>query len=88
MALPFDVHSEELMRQFLLYADEAFTLKAGSLSKPELTGPALSAYEIYYQKIGLYYSFSKALGLELDERWVYAAREETTGEINRLLVRL
>jgi len=85
MALPFDMHREELMRQFLAYADEVFTLKRDRLSKPEPPAHTLSLYELYYQKINLYYSFSRSLDLDFDEPWVYAARKQVSEEINRLL---
>ncbi len=85
MELPFDVHNEELIRQFIIYADEAFKLKADRLSKPERFSSTLSGYEIYYQKINLYYSFSKNIGMEFDESWVYDARRKVCDEINRLL---
>jgi len=45
----------------------------------------LSLYELYYQKINLYYSFSRSLDLDFDEPWVYAARKQVSEEINRLL---
>jgi ATP-dependent RNA helicase SUPV3L1/SUV3 len=85
MELPFDVHSEELLRQFTIYADEIFLLKTNQLSKPELSYHTLSAYEAYYQKINLYYSFSKSLNLNFDEQWVYDYRKHVCDEINSLL---
>ncbi|MEA4932578.1 MAG: DEAD/DEAH box helicase [Lawsonibacter sp.] len=85
MELPFDVQNEELISQFLVYADEVFHLNANCLSRPELPAHTISAYEIYYQKINLYYSFSKALDLNFDEPWVYSARKQVCDEINRLL---
>ncbi|MEA4831431.1 MAG: DEAD/DEAH box helicase [Oscillospiraceae bacterium] len=85
MMLPFDVHSEELLNQFLVYADEAFNMNASCLSKPELYSHMLSECEVYYQKINLYYSFSKSIGLYFDEQWVYNARRQISDEINRLL---
>ena len=30
MELPFDVHNEDLMEQFLIYADEVFNMKNSS----------------------------------------------------------
>lgn len=85
MELPFDVHNEELLRQFMVYADEVFNMKAESLSKPELLSNTLSSLEVYYQKINLYYSFSKNLGLNFDEMWVYNARRQTSDQINQML---
>ncbi len=85
MLLPFDVNNEELLVQFLSYADECFTLKHSQLTKPALTESTLSGYEIYYQKINLYYSFSKSLNLAFDEPWVYEARKLAGEEMNRLI---
>ncbi|MDD4125955.1 MAG: helicase-related protein, partial [Eubacteriales bacterium] len=85
MELPFDVHNDELTELFLTYADEIFVMKNSSLSKPALPARTLSDYELYYQKINLYYSFSKSLNLVFDEQWVYDARKHITGEINGML---
>lgn len=85
MILPFDVNNEALLKQFICYVEECFTLKTGKLSKPELTAHSLPIYEEYYQKVNLYYSFSKNLNLEFDEQWVYETRKLISKEINRLL---
>lgn len=85
MMLPFDVNDEALLNQFICYVEECFTQKAAMLSKPELTAHSLSIYEEYYQKINLYYSFSKSLNLDFDEQWVYESRKLISEEINQLL---
>ncbi|HBR09222.1 MAG TPA: RNA helicase [Clostridiales bacterium] len=85
MQLPFDVNSEELLAQFIRYVEERFVLKAEGLSRPDLSARSLPAYEQYYQKVGLYYSFSKSLGLPFDEQWVYDTRKQISEEISRLL---
>lgn len=85
MILPFDVNSEALLNQFICFVEECFTLKAEMLSKPELTAYSLSNYEQYYQKVNLYYSFSKSLNLDFDEQWVYETRKQVSDEINLLL---
>jgi len=85
MMLPFDVNNEELLSQFILYVEECFTLNLEALSKPELKSTTLSVYEIYYQRVNLYYSFSKSMDLDFDEQWVYEIRKQVSGEINRLL---
>jgi len=85
MTLPFDVNSEELLAQFIVYVEEIFTLKAEKLSKPALNSNSLTEYEAYYQKVNLYYSFSKSLNLDFDEQWVYENRKQISAEINRLL---
>lgn len=85
MMLPFDVNSEELLEQFIIYVEECFTLNCDRLSKPQITSYTLSLYEEYYQKINLYYSFSKAMNLDFDESWVYEMRKQVSSEINLLL---
>lgn len=85
MLLPFDVNSEELLSQFICYVEECFSLKSGELSKPVLESHTLAAFEKYYQKVNLYYSFSKSLNLNFDEQWVYKTRKQTSDQINRLL---
>jgi len=85
MGLPFDVSSEELLNQFVYYVEEIFVQKKGRLSRPTLNSFGLSEYEEYYQKVNLYYSFSKALNLEFDEEWVYEERKQISTEINSML---
>ena len=85
MVLPFDVNSEALLSQFICYVEECFTIKTEELSKPELPSGTLSEYEQYYQKVNLYYSFSKSMNLGFDEKWVYDTRKTVSEEINRLL---
>ncbi len=85
MMLPFDVNSEELLRQFILFVEECFIQKAGELTKPVLYARTLSQYEEYYQKVNLYYSFSKSMDLDFDEQWVYETRRAVSEEINILL---
>lgn len=85
MVLPFDVHSEELLAQFLFYVEENYVQKLEELSRPEPRGGTLIMYEEYYQKINLYYSFSKGLGLQFDEVWVSDTRAKICEEINRIL---
>lgn len=85
MALPFDVNNDKLLILFLKYVEECFVMKAQELSKPEPEGHGLSFYEEYYQKINLYYSFSKAANLAFDENWVLQSRKRACEEINALL---
>jgi len=85
MVLPFDVNSEALLNQFICYVEECFTVKAEELSRPELNSRSLSEYEQYYQKVNLYYSFSKSMDLDFDEKWVYDTRKAVSEEINCLL---
>ncbi|NLH01704.1 MAG: RNA helicase, partial [Clostridiales bacterium] len=85
MLLPFDVSSDELMNQFIGYVEECFIQKSNELTKPVLKAHSLSLYEEFYQKINLYYSFSKAMDLSFDEKWVYDTRKQVCEEINMLL---
>ena len=85
MMLPFDVHSDALMEQFLGYVEERFVQKLGELTKPCLDAYTLPAYEEYYQRVDLYYAFSKGLNLPLDEPWVYETRQAVSHEISGLL---
>lgn len=85
MALPFDVNNDRLLMLFLEYVEECFVMKAEELSKPCPDGHGLSFYEEYYQKINLYYSFSKVMNLTFDENWVHQSRKRVCEEINAFL---
>lgn len=85
LKIPFDVSNTDLMNAFLSFADELFIAKREILSKPQFLKSTLYDYEIYYQIINLYYSFSKAFNLEFDEEWVYASRLKISSAINNIL---
>ncbi|MBC8060656.1 MAG: RNA helicase [Clostridiaceae bacterium] len=85
LKIPFDVSNDFMMKAFLKYADELFIAKRESLSKPECLFNALYELEIYYQKINLYYSFSKVFNLNFDEEWVYENRGEVSNKISEIL---
>lgn len=85
MMLPFDVNNEELLMQFIEYVEECFVIKAEQLSMPILEAHGLPFYELFYQKVNIYYSFSKTAGLPFDEQWVYETRKNISEDINRLL---
>lgn len=85
MMLPFDVNSEALMEQFLRFVEDCFVRRAEALEKPVLYAQSLSQYEEFYRRVNLYYAFSKAMNLPLDEQWVYETRQEVSEEINALL---
>jgi len=74
-----------MMKAFLTYTDELFIAKKESISKPICLFNALYELEIYYQKINLYYSFSKIFDLVFDEDWVYENRGKVSEEINNIL---
>lgn len=85
LKVPFDVSNPEIMNTFLGYIDEIFIAKKECITKPYYKFGDLYELEVYYQKINLYYSFSKAFKLELDELWVYEERIQVSEEINSIL---
>lgn len=85
LKIPLDVSNEDMMKAFLKYTDELFIAKKESISKPQCLFNALYELEIYYQKINLYYSFSKVFNLVFDEDWVYENRVKVSEEINKIL---
>lgn len=85
LRIPFDVSNSDMMNSFLFYVDELFVAKHKVLTKPENLKDSLYDFEIYYQKINLYYSFSKAFDLDLDEDWVYESRLKVSESINQIL---
>ncbi|AAK78754.1 ATP-dependent RNA helicase SUPV3L1/SUV3 [Clostridium acetobutylicum] len=86
LKVPFDVSKEELMSTFSGYVVEIFINKQDSIFKPECFRGSLDELEIYYQKINMYYSFSKIFNLEFDEEWVYSERIRVSEDINNILV--
>jgi ATP-dependent RNA helicase SUPV3L1/SUV3 len=88
LKIPFDVSSDELMNEFLFHVDELFVAKNKDISRPTIVGGTLDEYEIYYQKINIYYSFSKVFNLKIDVQWVYEERIRVSQEINDILVRI
>lgn len=86
LKVPFDVSNEDLMDKFLEYVDELFVAKLKSLTKPECFSGNLEELENYYQKISIYYSFSKIFNLKFDVEWVYKERRRVSDEINEILV--
>lgn len=88
LKVPFDVTRDELMNTFLDYVDELFVNKQTELFKPQCFRGNLDELEIYYQKINMYYSFSKIFNLKFDSKWVYDERIKVSEEINEILVRI
>lgn len=85
MHVPFDPGNSVLLAQFSEYADECFALRAAVLGKPKSSCCTCHDYETYYQQVNLYYSFSKAMELPLDEQWVTDTRARISRNIRRLL---
>lgn len=88
LKVPFDVSSEELMDKFLEYVDEVFFAKLEEITKPTCFTGNLDDLEIYYQKINMYYSFSKIFKLKFDVDWVYTERRKVSEDINEILVKI
>lgn len=88
LKVPFDVSRDELMDTFLDYVDELFVNKQKKLFQPQCFGGNLDELEIYYQKINMYYSFSKIFNLKFDVQWVYEERIKISQEINEILLRI
>lgn len=88
MRLPFDVNHPDLLDCFLDYVEEYFIDSYPQISKPNCYDQTLTGLETYYQKLNLYYSFSKNFRLEFDDRWVYREREILSEKINALLLHL
>jgi len=88
MTLPFDVRSYELMQTLLEYVETFFIRHKDAVPRPEPAGWQLQDLERYYQKLCLYYSFSKNFGAQFDPQWVYRERDTTSERLNQLLLRL
>ena len=88
LKVPFDVSSEELMNKFLEYIDEVFVAKLDEITKPTCFTGNLDDLEIYYQKINMYYSFSKIFNLKFDVDWVYSERLKVSEDINEILLKI
>jgi ATP-dependent RNA helicase SUPV3L1/SUV3 len=85
LKIPFDISNAQLMDTFLSFIDELFVAKNKFISKPQLLKAELYDLETQYQQINLYYSFSRAFGLEFDEQWVYDIRIKISEGINEIL---
>ncbi|NMM62293.1 RNA helicase [Clostridium sp. P21] len=88
LKIPFDVSNPTMMDAFLSYVDERFIAKRDIISKPTCLLKGLNELELYYQKINLYYSFSKVFNLEFDEQWVYDERIKVSEDINKILLNI
>lgn len=85
LKIPFDVTTPEIMEQFLNYMDELFIARRKTITPPKFKTKELYELELYYQKINLYYSFSKVFDLSFGEDWVYEERIKVSEEINNIL---
>lgn len=85
MRIPFDSENEWLAAQFDEYVRLRFHDKAAQLPKPANPCRSLPEWELYYQQVGLYYAFSKAMEMPVDERWLKNIRLHICREIQHLL---
>ena len=85
LKIPFDVSNDKMMSAFINYVDELFIAKREIISKPQCSITGLYELELYYQRINLYYSFSKIFNLNFDEQWVYENRVKVSEDINNIL---
>lgn len=88
LKIPFDVSNDKMMYAFLSYVNELFVAKRDVISKPQCGVQELYELELFYQKINLYYSFSKVFNLNFDEQWVYDKRVKVSDDINNILKRI
>ena len=88
LKVAFDVTQDDLMNTFLNFVDEVFILKYEELLKPQCLSENLTELELYYQKVNMYYSFSKNFNLKLDMNWVEDERLRVSEEINKILLGL
>jgi ATP-dependent RNA helicase SUPV3L1/SUV3 len=88
MRVPFSPGNSVLLSQFSDYAHACFAANAPCLKKPVPEGHTCQQLETYYQQVDLYYSFSKALDLPIDEQWVLATRDRVSARIRSALEKL
>ena len=84
--IPFDETEEalrELFFDFLRRYQQGESIEQPGLPEKEQTLPLL---ELYYRKLDLYFSFSKAFYLPVDEDRLYDSRERVAEEINEILL--
>lgn len=88
LKIPFDTSNEYLMNTFLDYVNEVFIMKNKSLTKPQCFTGNLEELELQYQRVNMYYSFSKVFNLEFDLDWINNERTRVSNEINEILVNI
>lgn len=85
MRIPFDCENETLLTQFDEYVRLFFREGVSQLPRPVNFCHVLVEWELYYQQVGLYYAFSKTLGMPMDEGWIRATRLRICKAIQGLL---
>ena len=84
--IPFD-ETEDALRDLFFHFLRRWQQGEG-IEQPGLPedAPTLPELELYYKKLDLYFSFSKAFQCPVDEDKLYDAREEVAEEINEILL--
>ncbi len=85
MQVPFDTGNPVLLAQFTDYMNTSFRAKCTELEKPQVACQTSAEYEVYYQRVNLYYSCSKALGFSYDEEWIMNTRSKISKQIAKIL---
>lgn len=80
--VPFDSEIKELLFQWIEYVKELKN-KKNALQKPTLKGKNLYDLEIYFQKLNLYYNFSRKFRLQMNLNWLHYEKRKTTDMINQ-----
>ena len=83
--IPFDEKNEALLNQFRKYI-KAYARGDEEVEKPAKAGNYLPKLETYYKMLDLYYSFSKAYGMEYDKEWLSEEKLNIADKINELLI--
>jgi ATP-dependent RNA helicase SUPV3L1/SUV3 len=84
ITIPFDETEDALIQMWITYIHETIR-KFKEISRPTSHKSSLAELELYYKQIGLYYSFSKTLGFNVDEEFVKQERTNVSIEINKYL---
>lgn len=85
MRVPFDSENPDLAAQFDNSVRLRFQEGAAKLPRPHNPCRDLADWELYYRQLDLYYAFSKAMEMPMDEEWLRDTRIFICKEIQRLL---
>jgi ATP-dependent RNA helicase SUPV3L1/SUV3 len=83
--IPFDAKNDDLLLQWTYSINYYIAGKTVNIpGKPHNAN--LDALELYYSELDLYYSFNRALKLPFDTEQVLKLKNQTSDEINRILI--
>lgn len=85
MRIPFDAEHPDLAAQFLHYVRLRFEEGASQLPRPVNPCRELSDWELYYRQTDLYYAFSRAMEMPMEEDWLREIRIKICKEIQRYI---